>query len=304
MSSTHFDPHERIALTRKVTVWGLVVNLLLSIFKFLIGLISGSQALIADSVHSLSDSATDVAVLVGAPYWSAPADRSHPHGHGRIETLITALIGVMLALVGIGLGYHALATIGQPKDSIPGWSAFIAALVSIGSKEALYRWNRRVGLQLRSSALVANAWHHRSDGLSSVPVAVAVLGEHIYPAWHFLDPVAALLVSILIFHAAYRIVRPALEQLCDVGVETETYHEILDLAREIDGVRTVHALRSRNVGSGWQVDLHVQVDAELTVQEGHDIAGRVKQHLLEKGTEIVDVLVHIEPYLPDEEKTP
>jgi cation diffusion facilitator family transporter len=286
----------RVGETRRVTVLGLVANLLLSVLKVVGGVMSNSQALVADAVHSLSDSVTDLAVLIGASYWNAPADQDHPHGHGRIETLITAMIGIVLAAVGIALGYHALNTIHSNNELVPGWIAFWIALISIGVKEFLYRWNRAVGIRICSPALIANAWHHRSDGLSSVPVAVAVLGEHLYPSWNFLDQVAAVLVSVLILHASYKIVRPAIAQLCDIGIGPKESQKILDTACEIEGVRAVHALRTRFLGSGWQADLHVQVDANLTVRQGHDISGIVKQKLLGLDINITDVLVHIEPF--------
>jgi cation diffusion facilitator family transporter len=154
---------------RRVTLWGLVVNLGLSAAKFIFGIVGASQALVADGVHSLSDLVTDVAVLVGAGFWSAPADAEHPHGHGRIETLITSAIGIVLGGVGVGLGYRALLSLHEAHASQPGWSAFVVACLSIVAKEFLYRWTVHVGKRVKSSAAVANAWHHRSDALSSVP---------------------------------------------------------------------------------------------------------------------------------------
>lgn len=282
-----------------VTVWGLVVNLVLSGVKFVFGVLGSSQSLVADAVHSLSDCVTDVAVLVGAAFWKAPADDLHPHGHARIETMITVLIGLLLAAVGLGIGYHAIAGINEKDATRPGWIAFAAACLSIVAKEALYRWTVRVGRRVRSSALLANAWHHRSDALSSVPVAVAVLGTRIEPSWGMLDHVAAVIVCVLIVHAAWKIAWPALRELSDVGAADESRRAILKLATETAGVRSVHALRTRYLGPGLQIDLHVLVDPDLTVREGHDIAGAVKRRLLAEGPDVLDVLVHVEPF-PDE----
>jgi cation diffusion facilitator family transporter len=285
----------RVRIVQRVTAWGMVANLGLAGLKFTAGLLGNSKALIADAVHSITDTSTDIAVLIGAPRWSAPADEDHPHGHGRIETLITVFIGLVLIGAAIGLGYNAVATLQSAHAEGPGWIAFGAAIVSIMIKEALYQWNARVGQRVKSSAMIANAWHHRSDALSSIPVAVAVLGSKIQPAWTFLDHVGALVVSLFIFQAAWKIFWPALKQLTDVGASRGELAELYDTIKHIDGVRDVHALRTRNIGPGLQVDLHLQVDPELSVRDGHDLAGIAKNRLL-KHDNVVDVLIHIEPY--------
>lgn len=280
----------------RVTVGGLIANTALAAVKFVVGLVAESQALVADAVHSLSDSATDIAVVIGVRYWSAPADVEHPHGHGRIETLISLFIGVALAGVGVGLAWRAVSTLHQYHLVSPGWLAFWAACLSIITKEWLYRWTVRVGRRVKSSAMIANAWHHRSDALSSLPVAVAVLGTRIQPTWGFLDHIATVLVSALILHASWGIAWPALRQLIDAGADREARERILALALGTDKVHAVHALRTRHIGPGLAVDLHVLVEPTLTVREGHAIAGAVKQRLLAEGPDVVDVLLHIEPY--------
>lgn len=284
---------------RRVSLYGLIVNLGLCVMKFVVGVLSASQALVADAVHSLSDMSTDLAVLVGVRYWSAPADIDHPHGHGRIETLVSFFIGVVLAGVGAGLAYRAVATLPEQHGAIPGWGAFAAACLSVVSKETLYRWTMRVGKRLRSSAVMANAWHHRSDALSSLPVAIAVVGSHVHPAWAFLDHVAAVIVSVLILQAAWQIAWPALGQLVDAGASREQRERIRGLALATKGVRAVHALRTRHIGTGLQVDIHVLVQPELTVREGHAIAGTVEQRLLDEDPDVVDVLIHVEPHEPE-----
>jgi cation diffusion facilitator family transporter len=178
----------------------------------------------------------------------------------------------------------------------PRWIAFVPAVISIAVKEALYRWTAGVGRRVRSSAVVANAWHHRSDALSSVPAALAVVAGVIDPSWSFLDEVAAVLVALLILHAAWRIGWPALGQLIDTGVPEEDCRKIRATALAVDAVHDVHALRTRYIGSGIGVDLHVLVDGEMTVAAGHDVAGEVKHRLLADGPEVVDVVVHVEPY--------
>ncbi len=283
---------------RRVTLWGLAVNLALAAAKFVFGIVGASQALVADAVHSLSDLVTDLAVVVGAGFWSAPADAEHPHGHGRIETLITTAIGIALGSVGVGLAYRAMQTLHEAHLSSPGWSALAVACLSIVAKEALYRWTASVGKRVRSSAVVANAWHHRSDALSSVPVAVAVLGTRIWPTWGFLDHVATVIVAVLILRAAWEIAWPALRELIDAGATEQDRRALFELALATEGVEAVHKLRTRYIGPGLQVDLHVLVQPELSVREGHKIAGVVKERLLEHGPNVIDVLVHVEPFDP------
>jgi cation diffusion facilitator family transporter len=280
---------------QRVTLWGMALNFLLAVGKFLVGVIGASQALVADGVHSLSDMATDIVVIVGAPFWSAPADADHPHGHGRIETLITFFIGAALAAVGVGLAYRALSTLPAIHGEPPSWLAFAVACISIGSKEGLYQWTARVGKRVKSSAVIANAWHHRSDGISSLPVAVAVLGTKLRPEWGFLDHVATVIVSVFILQAAWKIVLPAVHQLLDAGASEEELDRLKRVVMATEGVVSTHAMRTRHIGPGLQVDLHIQVDPELTVRQGHNIAGAVKRRLLDEGPDVVDVLVHIEP---------
>ncbi|MBD3218939.1 MAG: cation diffusion facilitator family transporter [candidate division Zixibacteria bacterium] len=291
----------RVKIMQKVTAWGLVANLGLAAIKFFAGTLGHSNALVADAVHSLTDTSTDIAVLIGAPRWSAPADESHPHGHGRIETLITVFIGLVLIAAAVGLGFKAISDLQTAPDKSPGWIAFWAACASIIIKELLYRWNAHVGRRVKSSAIIANAWHHRSDALSSVPVVVALLGTRIQPAWTFLDHLGAIIVSLFILQAAWKIFWPALKQLSDTGASKEEIEELYNMIRYVDGVRDAHALRTRNIGPGLQVDLHLQVDPELSVRDGHTLAGVAKSRLLEHKN-VVDVLIHIEPFEDEESK--
>lgn len=289
-------PPEHRTEVRRLTMWGLAANLVLAAAKFVCGVFGASQALVADAVHSLSDSATDILILVGSSYWTAPPDDDHPYGHGRIETIITAVIGAIL-LVGAGaLVYSSLASIQVPRERLPGWIVLVAALASVAIKEGLYRWTVSVGQRVRSSSLIANAWHHRSDGLSSLPVALAALGSKIRPEWAFLDAVAAVVVSLLIGQAAWKILWPALRQLSDIGASEHERQHVESVALATEGVKSVHAVRTRHIGPGLQVDLHVLVDPLLSVREGHMIATVVKSRLLAEGPNVVDVLIHLEPH--------
>ena len=278
---------------------GLLVNLALAGIKFAAGTLGHSQAVVADAIHSLTDTVTDLALIFGARYWTAPADEEHPHGHRKFETLITVFIGLVVAAAAISIGWDAVISFGRPTAP-PSLIALIAAVASIGIKEGLYRWTARLGRETGSSALIANAWHHRTDALSSIPVAVAVAVAILDHRLAVVDQIGALVVAVFILHAAIRIIRPALEQLVDAGAPKAHRRELERLALEVDGVRAAHALRTRYIGSELAVDVHVEVDANLSVADGFAIACQVKKDLLERGPGVADVVVQIEPYEGDE----
>jgi len=280
---------------RQVTGVGLLVNLGLCAVKFTAGIVGGSQAVVADAVHSLSDSATDVAILVGSHFWTRPADAEHPYGHRRIETLVTLLVGFALLAAGVGLGWHAIATFRHEHARAPGWIAFWAGVVSIVGKETLYRWTVAVGRRVRSLALQANAWHHRSDAFSSIPTVFAVAGAALYPEWRFLDHLGALVVSGFILHAAYVVLWPRFAELAESGAPSRLRRRILEIARDVEGVEDVHALRSRYVSSYLHVDLHVLVAPEMPVRHAHEIATQVSRRIVKGAPGVFDVVVHIEP---------
>jgi cation diffusion facilitator family transporter len=275
---------------------GLIINLLLAAAKAVAGIVGHSQAVLADAVHSLSDTVTDIAVILGVRYWSAPADENHPHGHGRIETLITVAIGLAVGGVAVGLGVEAIRGLRHHSTTAPSSIALLAALASIVIKEWLYRWTAAVGREVRSPALVANAWHHRSDAISSVPAAIAVAVSLIVPEWAVVDRVGAIVVCLLILQVAWRILRPALDQLVDGGAPADDCRRIERLALEVDGVEAAHAVRTRYVGASLAVDLHIEVDGGLSVAEGHAIAKAVRRKLVDDGPGVADAVVQIEPY--------
>ena len=280
---------------KRITWIGLLVNLLLSALKFVVGILGSSQAVVADAVHSLSDMSTDFAVIFGVKYWSAPPDEEHPYGHGRIEALITTFIGSALAAVALGIGYKALATIRDPHLEQTAWIALTGPLLSVVLKEGMYHWTMAVGIRIRSSAVMANAWHHRSDALSSLPALIAVAISTFHPSWAFVDHIGALIVSLFILKVSWKILSPSLEELIDRGATKKEQERIGQLARTVDGVREVHGIRTRRFGSRFFVDLHILVDPEITVRAGHDISEQVKQELIDRGPEVLDVVVHLEP---------
>jgi cation diffusion facilitator family transporter len=280
---------------RKITWIGILLNLFLSALKFVAGFYGKSQALIADAVHSLSDTTSDIAVIAGSYYWSRPPDDSHPYGHRRLETLVSIFIGLMLAAAGAGIGWEAISSLREKNTPPPGWIALAAALISIVTKEIIYRWTASVGRQLKSASLAANAWHHRSDAISSLPVFVAVGGAMIFPSWSFLDRVGAVIVSIFILHAAFKIVWPGVSELIDAGAPKETQNEIQACAQKMSGVIEAHDIRTRYVSTSIQVDLHIVVDGSITVREGHKIADDVRDCIIDEVQDVVDVVVHVDP---------
>jgi len=291
----HEDVHH-VRDVRRVTWIGLAANLFLAAFKIVAGVLGSSQAVIADGFNSISDTATDVAILIGVRYWTSPADETHPYGHRRIETVITGAIAVVIAFLAGSLIYGALVGLHERHEQTVGMIAFAAAVVSILCKEVLYRWTVRVGRRARSSAVIAKAWDHRSDVFTSMPVAAAVLGARYLPTWWFLDHIGALLVSLIILRAGWRIGWPALQELTDIGAPEAVRERIRAIAMATDGVLYVHAIRTRYVGPVLLADLHVKVNGAMTVREGHDISELVKERLIAEGPDIVDVVVHLEPY--------
>ncbi len=282
--------------SKQVTWLGFWTNILLAILKYIGGILGHSQTMIADATHSLSDLVTDVAVLLGINYWSRPADASHPYGHRRIETLITGLIAILLGLVGIGIGYDGLVSLREPDTAQVGGIALVMAVISIVSKEILYQWTIAQGKKLGSPAIVANAWHHRSDALSSIPAFVAIGLSLIDKRLSYFDHIGAVVVSLFIIKTSWNLLQPVLTELSDKGASDADVMMIVKIAESIEGVREVHAVRTRHHGNSMFVDLHVLVDGHLSVTEGHDIAGQVKHALLEHGPSIQDVIIHIEPY--------
>lgn len=280
---------------RRVTFAGMAVNLVIAALKFAAGAVWSSQALIADAVHSLSDLVTDVALLLGVRYWEAPADAEHPYGHGKIQALVTLFIGVMLAFVAYGLGEHAVRSFLAPRAGSPGLPACCVAALSILLKEWLFRWTRRVARRVKSPALEANAWHHRSDALSSVPVAVSVAVACFFPSFWWADAAGAMVVTVFILRVTWEIVHPALQELTDAGIDDKSV-AVQRVAEHVPGVKEVHQCRARRYGGAFQADLHVMVDRSLSVIAAHDLGHSVKDAILRADIDVTDVIIHVEPY--------
>ncbi len=286
---------ETIRRVRRATAVGMLLNILLALAKGAGGLVFSSQALVADAVHSFSDLITDLAVLFGVRYWSAPPDAEHPYGHGKIETMVTAFIGLALGALAFELVHDAVQSISSGgSTAVPGRFAFVIAVCSVVVKEALFRWTRAEARRLNSPGLEANAWHHRSDAASSIPAAAAIALARLFPSVGYIDQLGAILVSAMIFYSAWKIMRPALLELTEGGGGDHAA-EIEAKALAVPGVRSVHAVRARHIGSSIQADLHIRVDGNLTVTQGHAIAHEVKKAVLESVPGVADVIVHVEP---------
>lgn len=286
---------------RRITHLSIWVNVGLTGLKLAAGIFGRSQALIADAIHSLSDFATDIAVLIGLRFSSKPKDSDHAYGHGKYETIVAAVIGLALAYVGIEIAGSAIHRIfdaqrGQPIPS-PSSFAFWAAVVSIAVKEGLYRATMKVARATGSAALVANAWHHRSDALSSIATAAGVgAAAFLGNDWLILDPIAALFVSLFLLKIAWRIVREQLGELTDQSLAPEVCAEILALARGIPGIEQPHNLRTRMVGRHPVIDLHVRLRSDLPLREAHEIATALERALRERFGKETIANLHLEPY--------
>lgn len=282
---------------KKVTIVGMIVNVALSIMKLIIGFIGNSQALIADGIHSFSDLTTDFSIIFGVKFWLQPADREHPYGHHKIELLVTIVIALVLMAIGFGILFKAIFSLNSRNiQNAPEFITFFIALISIISKEVLYKYTIKQSEKLKSTALKANAWHHRSDAISSVPVAVAIIVSSIFPKLIFIDYIGAIIVSVFIIYPSFKMIKDAVSNLLDESVDKKTFDEISNIAQNIPNVINAHDIRTRKIGEAIFVDMHILVDKNITVKEGHDIAKEVKRTLLKQNLNILDVLIHIEPY--------
>ena len=286
---------------RSVTLVGALVNAFLILFKFLAGTFGQSQALIADAVHSISDLFTDFVVLLGLRMGRKAPDEKHHFGHARIETLASAIVGLALIATALCLGIKAIWNIYHHTEYHPTWLALVGAGVSIALKEALYHYTIRIGRRIKSSAIVANAWHQRSDALSSVAVLLGVAGARIKPSWHILDSLAALLVSFFIVKVGLEILWNTFREFTDTAPQPETLNKITDCIRTVEGVIDMHDLRVRTSGGLYQMETHIVVDGQLSVSEGHRIAKAVEICLAEEIADLDQIIVHVDPAMEEKE---
>lgn len=284
----------------RVTFVGFVANLVLTALKFVAGIVGRSGAMVADAVHSCSDMATDVVVIAFAKVSAKPRDDGHDYGHGKYETLATIIISLALAVVGAGILLNSIRAIRIVVDGgdlpRPGSVALVAAIVSIVIKEILYRYTVREGRLVGSPSMIANAWHHRSDALSSLGTLVGIgcayfLGQK----WRIADPIAALVVAVFIFKIAFDLIRTGLGELLERSLPDETEQEILKIVTADPEVREPHNLRTRNIGASIAIEVHVRVDGAMSVARSHELTVDIERRLRARFGEGTLISIHVEP---------
>lgn len=276
----------------KATLVGAAANLVLAAIKFVGGIVGNSTALVADAVHSLSDLLTDGVVLFTHKIGSMPRDEDHPYGHGRAETIGAAIVGAIIILAGIGLGVGVWEVISSGAIQVPGWLAGTAAVFSILTNEWLYGYTRKVGERMKSPALIANAWHHRSDAISSVAALIGIMGAAL--GVPVMDPIAGGVVGLMVIKVGYNILTEGVRDLMDTALSVEKTKEIQKIIDGIPQVLEFHDLRTRRIGGAVFMDVHILVDTDLTVTEGHKTAESVRRKLINAMDNVEDVLVHVD----------
>jgi cation diffusion facilitator family transporter len=292
------NKQDRTKASQKITIIGAVVDFLLAILKVIIGVIGNSGALIADGIHSFSDLLSDGVVLYAAKHSSEEADDEHPYGHERFETVATLGLAIVLAIIGIGIVFDAFNRFSNPTELTHSTLLLSIAALSIFSKEVLYWYTLKVGKQFKSEMLKANAWHHRSDALSSIVVFVGILGS--LNGYLYLDSVAAIVVGLMVIYIAWELGIGATKELVDTSIDAEQVEQLRNSIGQISGVNNVHSLRTRKIGHAISADVHVQVDPFLSVSEGHIISVSVERVAKKCLEDLHDVTVHIDP--EDDEK--
>ena len=287
----------------RVTLAGSIVNALLLILKFAAGIIGHSAAMIADAVHSLSDFITDIVVIAFVRLSSKPADKDHAYGHGKYETIATSIIGLALMAVAVKLGWDGIQKIfhvirGGELQS-PGIIALIAAITSIIAKEWIYQVTHRVARQVESQALEANAWHHRSDAFSSIGTAIGIGGAvALGSRWTILDPIAAVIVSIMISITALKLIRKSSGELLEESLPQETEQQIIDIVYQDPLATDVHHLHTRRIGNIIAIEMHLRLPKDITLEQAHTHATAIERHLRDTFGSGTHIMLHIEPTKP------
>nr|WP_221301438.1 cation diffusion facilitator family transporter [Methanococcus maripaludis] len=286
---------ERIIIGNKISKITIIANIALSILKILAGVFGKSSALIADGMHSFSDILSTVVVMLGLKLSEKPADESHPYGHERIEPALTKILAVILLVTALMIFYCGLTTIIGGNYQIPGNITIIAALISIFTKEWMYKYTKKGAEQIESSALLADAWHHRSDAFSSVGTLIGVVGAKLgYP---ILDPIASIVISLFIAKMAFEIYFKALNQLLDRAADSKTIEEIKKIILSVDGVLEIDVLKTRIHSNKIYVDVEISVNKDLSLIEAHNISENVHSQIERKLKRVKHCMVHVNPYL-------
>jgi cation diffusion facilitator family transporter len=282
---------------KSVTYLGIVINVILTIVKIVIGLLSGSLALLADGLHSLSDITTDAVVLLGFHLSSKKPDQSHPYGHGRAETFSAGLVALILIGAGGAMIYYAAISIAKDEVTAPRLGVLIAAIFSIAAKEWLYRVTQKAAIQSHSPALYANAWHHRSDAFSSIAVAIGFISLEL--GYGHGDQIAAIAVGLMIIFVGVHIIGDCMRELTESAIDTETIEHIKQIINSDSSIRHWHKLRTRMVGREVFLDLHILVDPELSIAAAHEISESLENTLDQEISHPVNITIHVEPDIPE-----
>jgi cation diffusion facilitator family transporter len=285
--------NERQKKIRSITLWGVVLNVFLMGIKFVSGVLLRSSALIADGVHSFSDLATDFVVLIGTRLSSRPADKTHPYGHGKLDTIASILIALVLVAISFGLIWSAGISIYQHKHNYPGYMLLVVASISVVSKEILFHLTRKVSRITQSTVLYANAWHHRSDSFSSFAVLLGGVASLL--GWGHADQVATVIVGFMIIGVGGKILFDGLIELSEHSADRESIQKIEDVLSKEADISSWHALRTRKLGAELFIDVHVLVDPALSVQKSHDISTKIEEKIKKELSNPSNILVHIEP---------
>lgn len=292
--------NQRFNQIKKITLIGAILNILLSFIKIAIGIIGRSQAIVSDGLHSLSDLISDFFVLVGSSLSSKPSDSTHHYGHGKFETLSTLLIGVILSTVAIKIGISSYETVVAIISGVtiepPKMIVLLAAIVSVIAKELLFRYTLKKGKEIQSDAVIANAYHHRSDSYSSIGTTIGVflaiiLGDN----WVILDPIAGIIISGIIIYEALKILKKSLDELLEASLPHETNYIILDTVTKIPGIYNTKNLKTRKIGNLYAIELSIEVSANISVDEGHILSHIAEEQVRNKLDRDINISIHIEP---------
>lgn len=289
------ESNKKIAL--QVSLISIVVNVVLSGFKFFAGIFAGSGAMISDAVHSASDVISTFVVIIGVNISGKKADAKHQYGHDRLECVAAIVLSLILFGTGIGIGYTGIEKIMNASEigiEAPGILALVAAIISIGVKEWMFWFTKSAAKKINSGALQADAWHHRSDALSSVGSLIGIAGARL--GFPIMDPIAAVIIAILIIKAAYDIGKDSIDKMLDSSVDEKTEEEIRGIVMEEPGIERIDLLKTRTFASRFYVDLEIAVDGSLSLYEAHDISEKVHDRLEEKIPMIIHCMIHINPY--------
>ncbi len=280
-------------MMKSVTYRGMCINILLSIIKVISGVIVGSMALVADGMHSLSDLLTDIVVLITYKAASRPPDFSHPYGHGKIETIGSVIIALVLFIIGAGIGWSAISSLLRHQVAYPGPMVILIAFISVVAKEALFRVTKKVAIKINSTAAYANAWHHRSDALSSLAVIIGSIVSLF--GYGYSDQIAGLVVGIMVAAVAVNILFDAFKELTEHALDEKMISKIREILNENENINHWHKLRTRKIGAQLFVDMHILVDPALSVLESHNITIQIEQKIQEAIRRPINILIHIEP---------